>query len=102
LEISYNELRQKEIVYVLCGKRMGKLSDLIFSTNSKKVLGIVVPSQHKLFRQREDIFIPWDNINKIGDDVILVSINVDSCTAIVKSSGKDTNQCSIASDDYIG
>jgi len=102
LEISYNELRQKEIVNVLCGKRMGKLSDLIFSTNSKKVLGIVVPSQHKLFRQREDIFIPWDNINKIGDDVILVSINVDSCTAIVKSSGKDTNQCSIASDDYIG
>ncbi|MBR2974917.1 MAG: YlmC/YmxH family sporulation protein [Clostridia bacterium] len=102
MEISYNELRQKEIVNVLCGKRMGKLSDLIFSTNSKKVLGIVVPSQHKLFRQREDIFIPWDNINKIGDDVILVSINVDSCTAIVKSSGKDTNQCSIASDDYIG
>ena len=102
MEISYNELRQKEIVNVLCGKRMGKLTDLIFSTNTKKVLGIVVPSEHKLFRQREDFFIPWENITKIGDDVILVSINVESCTAVVKNNCKESKQGTVAqSDDYI-
>ncbi len=102
MEISYNELRQKEIVNVLCGKRMGKLTDLIFSTNTKKVLGIVVPSEHKLFRQREDFFIPWENITKIGDDVILVSVNVDNCTAIVKTNAKDSKQGSLLQDsDYI-
>ena len=102
MEISYNELRQKEVVNVLCGKRMGRLTDLIFSSNSKKVLGIVVPSEHKLFRQREDFFIPWENISKIGDDVILVSINVDNCTAIVKTNGKEAKQSTILpQDDYI-
>jgi YlmC/YmxH family sporulation protein len=102
VEISYNELRQKEVVNVLCGKRMGKLTDLIFSTSSKKILGIVVPSEHKLFRQKEDFFIPWENVSKIGDDVILVSINVDNCTAVVKTNSKEGKQCSIAlGDDYI-
>ena len=102
MEISYNELRQKEIVNVLCGKRMGKLTDLIFSTNTKKVLGIVVPSEHKLFRQREDFFIPWENITQIGDDVILVSVNVDNCTAIVKTNAKDSKQGTLLQDsDYI-
>ena len=89
MEISYNELRQKEVVNVLCGKRMGRLTDLIFSSSTKNVLGIVVPAQQKLFRQREDYFIPWENITKIGDDVILVSINVDNCTAIVKNNSKE-------------
>lgn len=102
MEISYNELRQKEIVNVLCGKRMGKLSDLIFSTSTKKILGIVVPAQHKLFRQKEDFFIPWENITKIGDDVILVSINVENCTTLVKSNPKDSKQCSLSTEsDYI-
>ena len=99
MEISYNELRQKEVVNVLCGKRMGRITDLIFSTNTKKILGIVVPSEHKLFRQREDFFIPWENISKIGDDVILVSINVDNCTALVKTNHKDSKQCTLAQDD---
>ena len=102
MEISYNELRQKEVVNLLCGKRMGRLTDLIFSTNTKKILGIVVPSEHKLFRQREDFFIPWENITKIGDDVILVSVNVDNCTAIVKTNAKDSKQGSLLQDnDYI-
>ena len=99
MEISYNELRQKEVVNVLCGKRMGRLTDLIFSTNTKKILGIVVPSEHKLFRQREDFFIPWESISKIGDDVILVSVNVDNCTALIKTNQKDGKQGSIVQDD---
>ena len=102
MEISYNELRQKEIVNVLCGKRMGRISDIIFSTNTKKILGIVVPSQQKLFKQREDYFIPWENVTKIGDDVILVSINVDNCTSLVKNTAKDSKQpCFASDDDYI-
>lgn len=85
---------------------MGKIIDMIIDTGGKDVLGIVVPGVRRLFRANEDIFIPWCNISKIGDDVILVSINMHALTSIRKS--KDCDQkfsecdtCSDACDDYI-
>lgn len=103
MEVSFNELRQKEVVNLTCGKRMGRISDLIMRTENREVLGLVVPGDRKLFRQREDLFIPWRNVEKIGDDVILVSVNPDDCTSIVKNS--DNNRCkqseSTCDDDYV-
>ncbi len=88
MEISYNELRTKEVVNLLDGSRMGRLIDMIISTNGHEVLGIVVMGERKLFRPNEDIFIPWKNISKIGDDVVLVNIDVSGCTNIARTSKK--------------
>ena len=44
------------------------------SCSNCKVLGFVVPGDKKLFKSKEDLFIPWKNIQKIGDDVILVQL----------------------------
>jgi len=41
------------------------------------VVGIVVPGERKLLKNIsgcENIFIPWKNVIKIGDDVILVNL----------------------------
>jgi YlmC/YmxH family sporulation protein len=72
MEISYCDLKRKEVVNVTDGKRLGRILDIIISLHSCRVLGIVVPGNRKIFNTREDIFIPWKNIQKIGDDVILV------------------------------
>ena len=86
MELSYSELRMKEVVNLQNGARMGKIIDIIVDSNGKNVLGVVVPGIKKLFKPGEDIFVPWCNISKIGSDVILVSLDVASLTSVTKSS----------------
>ena len=77
VETSFFEMRCKEIVNVCDGRRFGQISDIIFEGCGGKVLGFVVPS-HKgwnLFgSKRQDIFIPYHCIVKVGEDVILVDV----------------------------
>lgn len=88
MELSYNELRCKEVINLQNGARMGKIVDMIIQGNGTNVLGLVVPGVRKLFRASEDIFIPWDNISKIGSDVILVSLDIHSLTTLTKTNDK--------------
>lgn len=74
--ITFLELRSKEIVNIVDGRRLGRIVDLVF-TCSGCVIGFVAPCNRKLFKsfnQNDYIFIPWNNICKIGDDVILVEL----------------------------
>lgn len=78
MQISFCELRAKEVVNVYNGKRLGNIIDLIFETSSARVLGIVVPNscaKFSIFKPSSDIFIPYCNIVKIGKDVILVDLS---------------------------
>ena len=104
MEISYTDLRAKEVVNLQNGARMGKIVDMIIESNGKSVLGLVVPGVRKMFRSSEDIFIPWCNIAKIGNDVILVSLDVSSLTNITKSSDMHLGELSNEKehdDDYL-
>ena len=79
METTFCELRGKEVINVLDGKRLGKIIDLVFDTRCGKILGLVVPCYNKswnIFKTADDIFIPYSNVCKIGDDVILVEIFV--------------------------
>ena len=104
MEMSYTDLRAKEVVNLQNGARMGKIVDLIIDSNGKNVLGLVVPGARKLFRASEDIFIPWCNIAKIGSDVILVSLDVNSLTNVAKSADMHLGELSQekpVEDDYL-
>ncbi len=92
MEISYTELRSKEVVNVNSGVRMGKIIDMIIDSNGKSVLGVVVPGVKKIFRASEDIFIPWRNISKIGADVILVSLDIHALTNVTRSQNMDLHK----------
>ena len=74
MDISFCDLRQKEVVNIFDGKRLGRVIDIVISLHSCRVLGIVVPGNRKLFNTKEDIFVPWKNIHKSGDDVVLVQL----------------------------
>lgn len=74
-EITFCEMREKEIVNLFDGKRLGRVLDLVFDSTTNTVLGVVVPGIKKLFSKKtDDIFIPLELIEKIGDDVILVRL----------------------------
>ena len=75
VEISYAELRQKTVVDIADGKNLGHIIDAIFDDTYGKLLGFVVPSiKRSFFKSQNDIFIPYQNICKIGTDVILVEL----------------------------
>ena len=75
-EVTFCELRCKQVVNVVDGKCLGHIIDIVFDLKCGRILGLVTPGWRRwfLFRPREDIFIPWRNVCKIGDDVILVEL----------------------------
>ncbi len=75
MEITFCDLRAKEVINIIDGRKLGKIVDIVFDSRCAKVCGIVVPGDKKLFNfKNEDLFIPWKNVNKIGDDTILVEL----------------------------
>ena len=87
METSFCELKGKEVINIVDGKRLGKIIDIVFDTRFGKMLGIVVPCYNKswnIFKQCDDIFVPFNCICKFGEDAILVQIYIPS----QNSSGK--------------
>ena len=72
--ITFNELKEKEVINVADGKRLGRVEDVLFDKDEKRVVGVVVPGERKLFKKVEDVFIPIEELKRIGEDVILVKI----------------------------
>ncbi len=77
MESSFLELRCKEVVNVVDGKRLGHIVDIVFELSTGNILGLVVPGDKNIwnvFKSGGEIFIPYNQICKIGDDTILVEL----------------------------
>lgn len=77
LESSFLELRCKEVVNVVDGKRLGHIVDIVFELASGRITGLVVPGDRNIwnvFKSGGEIFVPYNQICKIGDDTILVEL----------------------------
>lgn len=77
-----NDLRNKEVVNVCDGAKLGYIVDVIFDVCDGRITAIVVPGEScgvLGLSHREDITIPWCNIEKIGEDIILVKLDAPAC-----------------------
>ncbi len=90
-DYTFCELREREFINVADGQKLGRVVDVAFNACGK-ILGFVVPGEKKLFKNvtgAESIFVAWDNVLKIGDDVVLVDLNNDKPPCCIpKISGK--------------
>ncbi len=66
------ELRNKEVINKENGCRIGFVDDLIVDTNNAKVCSIVVFGRSGALGRRDEFIIPWEKIDIIGQDTILV------------------------------
>lgn len=77
LECSFLELRCKEVINVVDGKRLGHIIDVVFDLQCARITGLVVPNNRSfwnVFKSGQELFIPFTQICKIGEDTILVEL----------------------------
>jgi YlmC/YmxH family sporulation protein len=79
--IKISDLRNRDVINVLDGKKLGNIMDIDLDLESGRVLSLIMPGQARrfnLFARREEIMVPWHKIVRIGRDVILVEVPVAS------------------------
>ena len=69
------DFREKEVINVCDGKRLGCVSEVEFNVCDGRLTAIIVPVEGGFlgFGGKERIVIPWEKIERIGEDVILVN-----------------------------
>lgn len=73
--LNLSDLQNKEVIDIASGRRIGAIIDVIINMNgsiSKLVLEDRKVSRRFLSSNKEDVYLDWKQIVKIGDDIILV------------------------------
>ena len=97
MELTYNELRKRDVINVSDGRCLGRIIDLRLSFPEGIMVGIVVPGRRthgllKLF-DKSQLYIDESRIIKIGGDVILVDINCgDLCSSSMRLNKSDSRK----------
>ncbi|GIP16715.1 hypothetical protein J40TS1_23570 [Paenibacillus montaniterrae] len=73
-----SDLQSKDVINIVDGKKLGNVSDIELDLRQGKIDAIVVPQFQRMFgifgSAGSEIIIPWRNIVKIGEDVVLVRL----------------------------
>ncbi|MCY7754417.1 YlmC/YmxH family sporulation protein [Bacillus haynesii] len=75
--MNISDFQIKDVVNVSNGKKLGSIGDIDINVTTGKIQAIVIGGTGKVFGffgKEEEIVIPWRNIVKIGEDVILVRL----------------------------
>ena len=73
MELSFQSLKQKDVISVTDGKNLGKVCDVTVSFPETDWLGITVPGCKGFkFTNKHEQFIPVSQIVKVGEDAVLV------------------------------
>ena len=79
MELSFSELKKREVINVSDGRCLGKITDIRLSFPKGVLVGISVPGRRTGFLcglfDKSEMYIDESRIIKIGGDVILVDIS---------------------------
>lgn len=82
---SINAMRTMEVIDINTGSKKGYIKDIKIDCEECRVISVILCGEVKgWFSKCEDIEIPWENITKVGMDVLLVdykNINTDNILA---------------------
>lgn len=72
-----SELQSKDIINTTDGKRIGSIIDVNISEDGNmKSLVVEKGKFFSKFSNKDEIEIKWQQVKKIGEDVILVSLDI--------------------------
>jgi YlmC/YmxH family sporulation protein len=73
--LKVSEFQIKDVVNVSDGKRLGNIDDIEINLDTGNIESVIIGGVGRVlgfFGKDEEVVIPWQNILKIGEDVILV------------------------------
>lgn len=76
----FSSLKCKEVVNICDGARLGFVTDVEVDIKNGRIVAIIVPGPCKFFGmigRRDDFVIPWNCIRQIGDDIILIEVELE-------------------------
>ena len=71
-----SDLRHKEVICAADGVRIGYIDDVIMETKTASVVAFVIFGRFfffGIFGKREECIIPWEKIDLIGEDAVIIS-----------------------------
>lgn len=78
--VKLSDMREKEVINVNNGAKIGLVYDFEIDLEKGKVIALVLPGSGKMlsfFGKNNDLIIEWEDIVKIGTDAILVDLNIE-------------------------
>ncbi len=75
MELSFSELREKEVVNTKDGRKLGRICDVSLCYPDNRWIGVVVPDGRSGFK-KNSLFIDLKNVVRIGEDVVLVNVGL--------------------------
>ena len=72
--ITLESLKDREVINVCDGRRLGCVSDAQLDLCCGRLTAIIVPGECNFLgiSKGDDVLIPWGCIERIGDDIIIV------------------------------
>ena len=73
-----SELQNKDVVNIIDGRKIGNIIDININTDGRMEGLIVEKSKFliSMFSNKDEIEVKWNQIEKIGEDVILVRLSL--------------------------
>ena len=75
MQCRFRDFRRKEVININDGTRLGFVADADIRIPEGQVIAIIVYGPARffgLFGRGEEYYIPWDCIQRIGGDIILI------------------------------
>ena len=76
--MTLSDIEEKDVINVVTGERIGFVSSLRIDTNSGQIIAITVQPSMKFVsffsKDEAPVVVPWNQILKIGEDVIIVNV----------------------------
>lgn len=78
----FSDLREKEVINICDGERMGSVCDIEFDSKSGRICALIIPGPCKILGflgRDQEYVIPYSDVKRIGTDVILVEADCEKC-----------------------
>ena len=76
--MTLSDIEEKDVINVVTGERIGFVSSLRIDTKSGQIIAITVQPSMKFVsffsKDEASVVVPWNQILKIGEDVIIVNV----------------------------
>ena len=72
-----SDLRQRDVINVADGRKLGWVDDIEIDEEDGQITALILPGGPRwfgLFGRDREVVVPWDQILRIGEDVILVEL----------------------------